>query len=90
MYKPTGRPRGRPPIADEGPTTTRISIPFTPDQRAALHQTARELHLSVTGLIRTAVNVLVADSGDPPIFRRIRYDDADATGRPRRRRCACY
>jgi hypothetical protein len=71
MYTRTGRPRGRPPVADVA-SSKRLSIQFTPDQRAALHQTARELHLSVTGLIRTAVNVLVADSGEPPIFRRIR------------------
>jgi hypothetical protein len=72
MYKRTGRPTGRPPIAEDGPTSTRISVPFTPDQDAALRQTARELRLSVAALIRTALNVFVADAGDPPIFRRVR------------------
>ena len=72
VYQPTGRPRGRPPIADEGPTSTRLSIAFTPDQQKAVQQVASEMRLSVGALIRTAVNVLVADSGEPPIFRRIR------------------
>ena len=54
---------GRPPIADT-PATARISVRVTPAQRLELQRMASDNQTGVAGLLREAINEVVADSHD--------------------------
>jgi hypothetical protein len=73
MYKPTGRPRGRPVIYDE-PATERMWLRVTPAAYLELKLVARENGLSLAGLLRDAVNVYVGDYAERHPFPPRRAD----------------
>jgi hypothetical protein len=63
------RRTGRPPIADT-PATTRIQVRVTPAQRLELRRMASDNQTGVAGLLREAINEVVADSHDRRPFVR--------------------
>ena len=67
----TGKPIGRPPL-NGVPTTTRIAVALTPVQRLELQRFARDHGLTLTTVVRAAVNCFVHDSGEPRLFVKTR------------------
>jgi hypothetical protein len=67
MYKPTGRPIGR-PLLFETQTSERIYVPVTPAQRLELQRVAAENGQSVAAVVRDAVNEFVSDYGERQPF----------------------
>lgn len=63
MTKPTGRPRGRPPLADE-PRSIRVEIRLTPTEHAAVERAAAQQGVSVRALSRAAALRAAGLTGD--------------------------
>jgi hypothetical protein len=60
---------GRPPLYDQA-ATTRIWVRVTPAQRLELRRMASDNQTGVAGLLREAINEVVADSHDRRPFVR--------------------
>lgn len=58
---------GRPPLFD-AEASDRIAVNVTPTQYRELQHVARAHGQTVSALIREAVNVFVADYGEPHLF----------------------
>jgi hypothetical protein len=71
MYKPTGRPIGRPPIYDTQ-TSERIYINVTPAQFLELQRIAHAQGVSKARIIREAVNRVCDDCGARRPFGKTR------------------
>lgn len=60
--------RGGRPCRAEVPSTARITVRLTPQERSALEQVAADNRQSILQVVREAVNCFVADYGERVIF----------------------
>ena len=64
--------RGRPSLPEEARRSTRIGVHVTPAQRLSLRRVATDQRIAggMSGIIREAVDVYVAEYGERRLFSR--------------------